>query len=53
MDMYILGSVHMAVMFVTKLSSKWDIRRHINVYILGNVHIDVKCVIKHTEMQVV
>jgi hypothetical protein len=51
--MYILGSVHIAVVFVIKHSSKQDIWRYINVYILGSVHTAVMCAIKDSLAQVI
>jgi hypothetical protein len=48
MNVYILGSVHIAVMCVIKHSSDCNICRDINVYILGSVHIAVMIVIKHS-----
>jgi hypothetical protein len=47
-SMYILGRVHITVMFVTKLSRYWNSRSHINVYILGSVDIAVMGVIEHS-----
>jgi hypothetical protein len=43
---YILVSVHIAVMIVTNLSSDCNIRRYISVYIWGIVHIAVMFVTK-------
>jgi uncharacterized protein (DUF983 family) len=50
---YILGSVHTAVMCVIKKSVKKEIWRHICVYILGSVLLTVMYVIKHSVTKVV
>jgi hypothetical protein len=48
----VLGSVHMAVKCVIKLSLNQVAWWSINVYILGSVHIAVMCVIKLSLNQV-
>jgi hypothetical protein len=50
--MYLMGSVHIAVICVTKHSGTQVTLKCINVYILGSVHIAVMCVIKHSKTQV-
>jgi len=47
-NVYILGSVHIAVMCVIKHSLKEVTRRYINMYILRSVHTVVMCIIWHS-----
>jgi hypothetical protein len=49
---YILGSVHIAVIFVIKHLVTKVTRRYIDEYILGSVHIAVIFVIKLSGRQV-
>jgi hypothetical protein len=51
-NMYILESIHIAVMCAIKRSVTNIAYRHINVYILGSVHIAVMYVIKRSVAQV-
>jgi hypothetical protein len=46
--MYIMGSVHIAVMCAIKPSAIEVTSRHISVYILGSVLIPAMCAIRHS-----
>ena len=51
-NVYILGSVHIAVICVIKHSVEEESWWYINVYILVSVHIAVMCVKKHLVPQI-
>ena len=52
MKIYILGSILIAVMCVTKHCVYCSLYRYINVYVLGKVYIAMKCVIEQSVTQV-
>jgi hypothetical protein len=49
---YILGSVHIAVMFAVKHSAKEVTSRDIFIYMMESVHIAVMCAVRHSAIDV-